>query len=192
MSGYWRLLGAATLRRTPGIASSGRGLGVSRLAQRQQRRFFLPWLALPWLALQAGGDGVLPSTGYLKPNVCYVCTAGDHSVSYEELKKLLKSKAIFLIDVREKSEIEQYGKIPGSVNIPSGEIVEALQMDPANFKETYNQDMPSKSDHVVFSCMAGVRSSQALAAAKSLGFKKAQHFAGGFEEWAMYESSGKD
>lgn len=50
--------------------------------------------------------------------------------------------------------------------------MEALQMDPTEFKEQYNQKMPSKSDPVVFSCLAGTRSKQALAFAMSLGFSR--------------------
>ncbi|KAH1172756.1 thiosulfate sulfurtransferase/rhodanese-like domain-containing protein 3 [Mauremys mutica] len=117
-------------------------------------------------------------------------TAADCSLSYKELKGLLKSRTT-LIDVREKWEIGQFGKIPGSVNIPLGEVVEALQMNPKDFKERYNQDMPAKSDHLVFSCMAGVRSKKALDIAMSLGFSRVQHYAGGLEEWAKYESPEK-
>ncbi|XP_043366639.1 thiosulfate sulfurtransferase/rhodanese-like domain-containing protein 3 isoform X2 [Dermochelys coriacea] len=113
-------------------------------------------------------------------------TAADCSLSYKELKGLLKSQTT-LIDVREKWEIGQFGKIPGSINIPLGEVVEALQMNPKDFKERYNQDMPAKSDHLVFSCMAGVRSKKALDIAMSLGFSRVQHYAGGLEEWAKYE-----
>lgn len=50
--------------------------------------------------------------------------------------------------------------------------MEALQMDPKEFKEQYNQKMPSKSDPVVFSCLAGTRSKQALGFATSLGFSR--------------------
>lgn len=50
--------------------------------------------------------------------------------------------------------------------------MEALQMDPTEFKEQYNQKMPSKSDPVVFSCLAGTRSKQALGFAMSLGFSR--------------------
>ncbi|XP_006118497.3 thiosulfate sulfurtransferase/rhodanese-like domain-containing protein 3 [Pelodiscus sinensis] len=113
-------------------------------------------------------------------------TAADYSVSYKELRGLLKSQTTH-IDVREKWEIEQLGKIPGSINIPLGEVVEALQMNSKDFKRRYNQDMPTKSDHLVFSCMAGVRSKKALDIAMSLGFSRVQHYAGGFEEWAKYE-----
>ncbi|NXL39541.1 TSTD3 protein, partial [Glaucidium brasilianum] len=98
-----------------------------------------------------------------------LCAGGVPSLSYRELKDLKKTNVLH-IDVRERWEIDKFGKIPASVNIPLGELVEALQMDPAEFKEQYNQKMPSKSDPVVFSCLAGKRSKQALAFAMSLGF----------------------
>ncbi|XP_032070718.1 thiosulfate sulfurtransferase/rhodanese-like domain-containing protein 3 [Thamnophis elegans] len=123
--------------------------------------------------------------------VCHFSTAEDHNVSYQQLKDLLKSKAIRLIDVREKWEIAEHGKIPGSIHIPLGEVLKALQMDSEHFKEKYDQDMPSKSDHVMFSCLAGVRSKQAIAVAKSLGFSRVQHFPGGYKEWLEHESSKK-
>ncbi|XP_019375779.1 PREDICTED: thiosulfate sulfurtransferase/rhodanese-like domain-containing protein 3, partial [Gavialis gangeticus] len=115
-------------------------------------------------------------------------TTVDHSISYKELKDLLKSQTIY-IDVREKWEIGKFGKIPGSINIPLGEAVEALRMNPEDFKEQYNQDIPAKLDHIVFSCMAGVRSKGALDIAMSLGFSRVQHYAGGFEEWRKFEPS---
>lgn len=52
------------------------------------------------------------------------------------------------------------------------EVGEALQMDPKDFKEKYNEVKPSKSDSLVFSCLAGVRSKKALDMAMSLGFNR--------------------
>ncbi|NXA27811.1 TSTD3 protein, partial [Ibidorhyncha struthersii] len=98
-----------------------------------------------------------------------LCAGGVPSLSYRELKDLKKANVLH-IDVRERWEIDKFGKIPASVNIPLGELVEALQMDPAEFKVQYNQKMPAKSDPVVFSCLAGTRSKQALGFATSLGF----------------------
>ncbi|XP_039211991.1 thiosulfate sulfurtransferase/rhodanese-like domain-containing protein 3 [Crotalus tigris] len=141
------------------------------------------------------GIGPLCPSGYPKNRrqiVRHFCTTEDHSViSYQQLRDLLESKAIWLIDVREKWEIAEHGKIPGSISIPLGQVMEALQMDSVYFKEKYNQDIPSKSDHVVFSCLAGVRSKQAVAVAKSLGFSRVQHYPGGFNEWLEYECSKK-
>lgn len=96
-----------------------------------------------------------------------------------------------LIDVRDTWEILEHGKIPGSVNIPLGEVGEALQMNPREFKEKYREVKPSKSDRLVFSCLAGVRSKKAMDTAKSLGFNSAQHFVGGWKEWVAYEISEK-
>ncbi|NXC20414.1 TSTD3 protein, partial [Corythaeola cristata] len=98
-----------------------------------------------------------------------LCGSGRPSLSYQELKDLKKTNVLH-IDVRERWELDRFGKIPASLNIPLGELVQALQMDPTEFEEQYNQKMPSKSDPVVFSCLAGTRSKQALAFAMSLGF----------------------
>lgn len=124
-------------------------------------------------------------------------------VTYRELKSLLNSKDIMLIDVRNTWEILEQGKIPGSINIPCkwyvflkgfscmlnnwlspkldwmpwhflpvDEVGEALQMNPVDFKEKYCQVKPSKSDRLVFSCLAGVRSKKAMDTAISLGFNR--------------------
>lgn len=52
------------------------------------------------------------------------------------------------------------------------EVGEALQMNPEDFKEKYNEIKPSKSDSLMFSCVAGVRSKKALDTALSLGFTR--------------------
>ncbi|XP_016075709.1 PREDICTED: thiosulfate sulfurtransferase/rhodanese-like domain-containing protein 3 isoform X2 [Miniopterus natalensis] len=108
----------------------------------------------------------------VKENCHNFCTAVLKAVTYKELKNLLNSKKIMLIDVRETWEVREHGKIPRSVNIPLGEVGEALQMNPEDFKEKYDEVKPSKSDSLVFSCSAGVRSKKALSKALSLGFNR--------------------
>ncbi|XP_041333960.1 thiosulfate sulfurtransferase/rhodanese-like domain-containing protein 3 [Pyrgilauda ruficollis] len=115
-----------------------------------------------------------------------LCAAAAPELSYQQLKDLKKANVLH-IDVRERWEIDRFGKIPESINIPLGELMEALQMDPTEFKEQYNQKMPSKSDPVVFSCLAGTRSKQALGFATSLGFSRVQQYAGGFDDWVKHE-----
>ncbi|CAD7081763.1 unnamed protein product [Hermetia illucens] len=47
------------------------------------------------------------------------CTSGQTLVAvYSEIKDLPKHPEKLLIDVREPREIDEYGKIPGSINIP--------------------------------------------------------------------------
>ncbi|GCB60024.1 thiosulfate sulfurtransferase/rhodanese-like domain-containing protein 3 [Scyliorhinus torazame] len=129
---------------------------------------------------------------YLSQSSSYrsICTAPSESVTYQELKQMLKSNTI-VIDVRESWEIKEYGQIPGSINVPLGQVEQALKLKPSKFMETYNGKMPSTSDKIVFSCLAGIRSKAALDAAVSMGYSRALHFPGGWEEWVRQEFSEK-
>lgn len=53
-----------------------------------------------------------------------------------------------------------------------GQVNTALQLGPEEFKEKYGGEMPQQTDNVVFSCLAGVRSKNALDTAASLGYKE--------------------
>ncbi|KAJ8354060.1 hypothetical protein SKAU_G00216270 [Synaphobranchus kaupii] len=94
----------------------------------------------------------------------------DINVSREQLKQILVSRTGVVIDVREPWELREYGNIPGTVNVPLGQVNLALQLNPEEFKEKYGGDKPSHSNNVVFSCLAGVRSKKALDEAVSLGY----------------------
>ncbi|XP_051016796.1 thiosulfate sulfurtransferase/rhodanese-like domain-containing protein 3 [Acomys russatus] len=145
-------------------------------------------------ACRAALGSVQPALGGLKSiwgSSQHFYSTLSKDVTYWELKHLLNSKDIMLIDVRDTWEILEHGKIPGSINIPLDEVGEALQMNPRDFKEKYHEVKPSKSDSLVFSCLAGVRSKKAMDTAISLGFNSAQHYAGGWKEWITYEISEK-
>ncbi|XP_064412344.1 thiosulfate sulfurtransferase/rhodanese-like domain-containing protein 3 isoform X2 [Latimeria chalumnae] len=101
-----------------------------------------------------------------------LCTALSEEVSYEQLKHLLKTKDAVVIDVREPWELKEYGRIPGSINVPLGELGKALQLDPGDFKEKYSGNQPCKSDNIVFSCLAGIRSKTAVNEAMSMGYSR--------------------
>ncbi|XP_041649807.1 thiosulfate sulfurtransferase/rhodanese-like domain-containing protein 3 [Cheilinus undulatus] len=108
-------------------------------------------------------------------------------VSYEELKQRLAGRKSVVIDVREPWELREYGFIPGSINVPLGQVNTALQLVPEEFKEKYGGEMPQQTDSVVFTCLAGVRSKKALDAATSLGYNAAQHYPGGWQDWVKNE-----
>ncbi|TSN21195.1 Thiosulfate sulfurtransferase/rhodanese-like domain-containing protein 3 [Bagarius yarrelli] len=102
------------------------------------------------------------------------CTAKqpEGSVTYEQVKKLLVSGSAVVIDVREPWELREYGSMPGSINVPLGQVKTALQLKPEEFMEKYGGEMPSVGEHLVFSCLAGVRSQKALDEARTLGYSK--------------------
>ncbi|XP_035861775.1 thiosulfate sulfurtransferase/rhodanese-like domain-containing protein 3 isoform X2 [Sander lucioperca] len=92
-------------------------------------------------------------------------------VSYEQLKQLLAGRKVVLIDVREPWELREYGVIPGSINVPLGQVNTALQLGPEEFNEQYGGKMPQQTDNIVFTCLKGIRSKDALNTAASLGYK---------------------
>uniref|UniRef100_A0A3Q2EHM6 Thiosulfate sulfurtransferase/rhodanese-like domain-containing protein 3 n=1 Tax=Cyprinodon variegatus TaxID=28743 RepID=A0A3Q2EHM6_CYPVA len=98
--------------------------------------------------------------------------ARNTDVDYEQLKRLLAEGKTAVVDVREPWELREYGFIPGSVNVPLGQVSSALQLAPEEFREKYDGEMPRQTDNVVFVCLAGVRSKTALNTAASLGYRE--------------------
>ncbi|KAM3614075.1 uncharacterized protein V6R79_009740 [Siganus canaliculatus] len=99
-------------------------------------------------------------------------TPQSTEVSYDQLKQILAGRKSVVVDVREPWERREYGFIPGSINVPLGQVNTAFQLTPEEFKEKYGSDMPQHTDSIVFSCLAGVRSKAALDKATSLGYKE--------------------
>lgn len=111
-------------------------------------------------------------------------------LSYEDLVALLESGGIQLIDVREKREIQEQGAFPGSVNIPLVNLKEALTVAENEYLQRYGVSKPEKHDtNVIFVGFGPVKSSTALEIAHKMGYKKARHYAGGFEEWKQRQLS---
>ncbi|MGU3361745.1 rhodanese-like domain-containing protein [Methylobacterium sp. M6A4_1b] len=89
------------------------------------------------------------------------------------IKAGLADRSLLLIDVREPHEFDQ-GHIPGAVPHPlstfdTGAVAALIAQD---------------GRRPVFSCMSGVRSVHALAAAQSAGLPIDAHYTGGFKDWA--------
>ncbi|XP_066265377.1 thiosulfate:glutathione sulfurtransferase-like isoform X2 [Branchiostoma lanceolatum] len=103
-------------------------------------------------------------------------------VKYDELKALIKSGHVQLVDVREPEEIASTGLLPGAINIPLNRLHIDLKMPEDEFKEKYGVAKPGK-DNLLLHCLGGIRSRGALAIAHSLGFEKARHYIGGYAEW---------
>ncbi|MEU6246254.1 adenylyltransferase/sulfurtransferase MoeZ [Glycomyces sp. NPDC047010] len=94
------------------------------------------------------------------------------TITARELAEWIKEgRDIDLIDVREPAEYEIV-RIPGSRLIPKGDIVSGAAL----------AELPTEKQ-AVFYCKAGVRSAEALAAAKAAGLKNAVHVQGGVLGW---------
>ena len=102
--------------------------------------------------------------------------AADSTISVTTLDGWLKERAdggrdFVLVDVREPNEYE-INKIPGSVLIPKGEILNGKAFD----------QLP-QDKQIVLHCKSGVRSAEALAVLKGAGYSDAVHVGGGVVAW---------
>ncbi|XP_048042835.1 thiosulfate sulfurtransferase/rhodanese-like domain-containing protein 1 isoform X2 [Megalobrama amblycephala] len=111
----------------------------------------------------------------------------DIVVTYEQLKDMMSAGSVQLFDVREPDELEA-GFIPGATNIPLGDVEQALRLSPDQFRERYGVTKPHRDDpDFVLYCQRGIRSLTALETARALGYTRARHYAGGFNEWLKQE-----
>ncbi len=94
--------------------------------------------------------------------------ASPDEVSREALEAALKADAWALVDVREVHEFDA-GHVPGSVNLPLS------RFDP----DALPADKP-----LVLICRSGVRSLNALNAARAAGVAEIRHYRGGVIGWA--------
>lgn len=93
------------------------------------------------------------------------------TLSPQEVQNLAGSDAIHLVDVREAHEWNE-GHIPGAIHRPLSEL------------SAWAGDLP-KDRPVVFYCLSGGRSGQALSRCKSAGHPVEGHMGGGISAWRM-------
>ena len=91
----------------------------------------------------------------------------------DAVKRGLADGSMLVIDVREAHEYEA-GHIPGSVLHPLSAF------DPQALAALIAED----GRRPVLSCAAGVRSANALMAARNAGLDIAEHYRGGFRDWS--------
>ncbi|XP_071798059.1 thiosulfate sulfurtransferase/rhodanese-like domain-containing protein 3 [Asterias amurensis] len=110
----------------------------------------------------------------------------EDNVYYEGLVRRIRSGDMQMIDVRDLSELEEFGTIiPNVCHIPVLQVEAALKLSDEDFKAKYGHPKPKKTDeNIVFSCKKGIRSLTARNTARDMGFKKARHYPGAWMEWA--------
>jgi glyoxylase-like metal-dependent hydrolase (beta-lactamase superfamily II)/rhodanese-related sulfurtransferase len=85
---------------------------------------------------------------------------------------------VTLVDLREKSERERHGVIPGSIHAPYPALQENL--DAGGLLHAL---AVSAGKRIVFYCAFGERSAMAVQAAQDTGLKTACHIEGGIDAW---------
>jgi rhodanese-related sulfurtransferase len=100
------------------------------------------------------------------------------ALSAAEAMALRENPNVAIIDLREKSEREKHGVIPGSLHAP----YPSLQAE-IGIGGTLRELAAGSGKRIVFCCAFGERSAMAVQAAQDLGFKTACHIAGGIDAW---------
>ena len=98
-------------------------------------------------------------------------------LTYEETCNILNQPNTFIIDVREESEVANFGLIKNAIHIPRGLIEFKIELNSSNNPAGINND-----SNLLFYCAGGFRSALAANTVKSLGFINVFNI-GGFGEW---------
>ena len=98
------------------------------------------------------------------------------TITPEEALKLSNEGICNLIDIREKGELENTGRVKNSNHIPRGMLEFWLDPESPYFK---NGKLDMNKEMVLF-CAGGLRSALAAKSLKEMGFEKVSHIDGGF------------
>tara|TARA_B100000035_G_C20950332_1_gene531689 strand:- start:539 stop:922 length:384 start_codon:yes stop_codon:yes gene_type:complete len=98
-------------------------------------------------------------------------------LTYEETCNILKQSNTFIIDVREESEVANFGLIKNAIHIPRGLIEFKIELNSSNNPAGINNN-----SNLLFYCAGGFRSALAANTVKNLGFINVYNI-GGFGEW---------
>jgi sulfur dioxygenase len=100
------------------------------------------------------------------------------AVTAQEALDLLGRPDVALVDLRERSERERNGAIPGALHVPYQSLQENIA--PGGM---LHELAKSTSKRVVFYCAFGERSAMAVQAAQKAGLALACHIHGGIDAW---------
>ena len=110
--------------------------------------------------------------------------ASVDSISVQEAKSLIKNERYQFVDVREFSEQQNVGVIPGAILSSRGMIEFHIDPDSPLHKSEFAQEKT-----YIFYCASGARSALAAVAARDMGLKPVVNMAGGITEWIKNSGS---
>ena len=100
------------------------------------------------------------------------------AIGAEEARALIGQPGSALIDLREKSERERHGCIPGALHAPYPDLSENI--GPGG---VLHELASATGKRLVFFCAFGERSAMAVQAAQDAGLTQASHIEGGMAAW---------
>ncbi|RWM19010.1 MAG: MBL fold metallo-hydrolase [Mesorhizobium sp.] len=100
------------------------------------------------------------------------------AVSAEQALAMVGRPDVTLIDLREQSERERHGVIPGAIHLPYARLQENIMAG-----GMLHELAKSTAKQLLFYCAFGERSAMAVQAAHDVGISSARHIQGGIDAW---------
>jgi glyoxylase-like metal-dependent hydrolase (beta-lactamase superfamily II)/rhodanese-related sulfurtransferase len=100
------------------------------------------------------------------------------AVTAAEARQLVGAPAVVMVDLRERSEREKHGCIPGALHAPYRDLQENLEAG-----GMLHELAKATGKRLVFYCAYGERSAMAVQAAQDAGLSSACHVHGGLAAW---------
>lgn len=100
------------------------------------------------------------------------------TVPVQDAMALLDDPETVFVDLRDSSELQKEGKIPGAVHVNRGML--EFTLDPTL---PYHNPIFSSGKSVLFYCASGGRSALAADTAQNMGLPRVAHLGGGFKHW---------
>ncbi|KAJ2695270.1 hypothetical protein H4218_005276, partial [Coemansia sp. IMI 209128] len=118
--------------------------------------------------------------------------ADEKSLSFNQVREIsntgtFNNLAATILDVRSAAEVDG-GRIPNAVNIPIGELGQALGLATDQFKKKYQFVLPernSKTEALLIYCKSGTRTKMARDILEKDGYKDNLYvYLGGWDEFS--------
>ncbi|MDG4901934.1 hydrolase glyoxylase [Mesorhizobium sp. WSM3866] len=100
------------------------------------------------------------------------------AVTAEQALALVGRPDVALIDLREQSERDRHGVIPGAIHLPYARLQENIAAG-----GMLHELAKSTAKQILFYCAFGERSAMAVQAAQDRGISSARHIEGGIDAW---------
>lgn len=103
---------------------------------------------------------------------------GIENLDPDAVEKELQAGEAVLVDVRDAPELQENGRIPGSVHVPRG----MLEFR-ADTTSPYHLEPLDPSKRVILHCASGGRSALAARTLQEMGYERVAHLDGGINAW---------
>lgn len=115
---------------------------------------------------------------YSAMNLVQNAKAEVENLSPEQVQSELSNPGVVLIDIREKEELEQQGRIAAAMHAPRGML--EFYADPSL---PYHKSEFDEHNRIILHCASGGRSALAAKTLQEMGYTNVAHLDGGLKAW---------